>query len=136
MTTEAVCGRHLGAERERIGLQPQRAVRAADLELVARARREVRDEELPDPGRAERAHRVEPPVPAVEVADDATRARVRRPDRERDARDAVELADVRAELVVELLVPALAGEPEVELAERRQERVRVVERERVAVRVA
>ena len=42
---------------------------------------------------------------------------------------------VRAEPLVQLLVPALAGEVEVELAERRQERVRVVERERVAVRV-
>ena len=48
------------------------------------------------------------PVPAVEVADDADRARVRRPHGEGGAGDAVDLADVRAELLVQLLVPALA----------------------------
>ncbi len=60
------------------------------------------------PGRAERAHRVQPAVPVVEVADDADRARVRRPDRERRAAHAVDLAHVRAELLVQPLVPALA----------------------------
>ncbi len=70
---------------------------------------------------------MQPPVPAVEVADDRDRARVRRPDRERGAGDAVELADVRAEPLVELLVAALAREVQVELAERRQERVRVAD---------
>ena len=59
-----------------------------------------------------------------------TDARRRRPHRERGAGDAVDLAQVRAELLVELLVAALAGEVQVELAERRQERVGVVERER------
>ena len=70
------------------------------------------------------------PVPGVEVADDADRARRRRPHRERGAGDAVELAHVRAEPLVELLVAALADQVQVELAERRQERVRVVDRER------
>src|SRR6185503_17759955 len=50
-------------------------------------------------------------------------------------RDAVDLLHVRAELAVELLVPALAGEVEVDLAERRQERVRVAQRERAALLV-
>ncbi len=40
-----------------------------------------------------------------------------------------------AELLVQLLVPALHDEVQVELAERRQERVRIALRERVAVRV-
>ena len=75
------------------------------------------------------------PSQRVEVADDGDRARVRRPDRERGAGDAVDLADVRAEPLVELLVAALHREVEVELAERRQERVRVAQRERVPVRV-
>ncbi len=65
----------------------------------------------------------------------ATDARVRRPDRERGAGDAVDLADVRAEPLVERLVAALHREVEVELAERREERVRVAERERLAVGV-
>ncbi len=74
-------------------------------------------------------------VPRVEVADDGNRARVRRPHGERGAGDAVELADVRAELLVQLLVAALHDEMQVELAERRQERVRIAQRERVAVRI-
>ena len=97
----------------------------------------------PRRGRTAPRCRVEPserigcsrPSQRVEVADDADRPRRRRPDGERDAGHAVDLAHVRAELRVELLVAALAGEVEVELAERRQERVRVAQRERAAVGV-
>ncbi len=127
--------RHLGVEGERVALQPQPAVVRPDLELVLRPLVDARDEQLPDPGRAERAHRVQAPVPGVEVADDRDRARVRRPDGEGGARHAVELADVRAEPLVEVLVPALHREVEVELAEGRQERVRVADGERVPVRI-
>ena len=112
--------RHLGGERERVGLQPDLAVLREDLELVVGALADVGQEQLPDAGRAERAHRVQPPVPGVEVADDRDGARARRPDGERRAGDAVELAHVRAELGVELLVAALAGQVQVELAERRR----------------
>ena len=42
---------------------------------------------------------------------------------------------MRAEPLVELLVPSLHREVEVELAERRQERVRVADGERVPVRI-
>src|SRR5262249_34496045 len=89
----------------------------------------------PDPGRAERAHRVQTAVPAVEVADDADGPRGRRPDGEVDALHAVELADARTELAIELLVAPLPREVEIELAERRQKPVGVVERERAPVRV-
>ena len=44
--------------------------------------------------------------------------------------DAVDLAHVRAELLVQPLVQALGGEVDVELAERRQEAVRIVELDR------
>ena len=124
--------RHLRRERERIGLDPQPAVLRADLELVLLAVLDSRDEELPDPGRAKRTHRVQAPVPRVEVADDRHRARVGRPDGERRADRAVDLAHVRAEPLVELLVPALHDEVHVEVAERRQERVRIAQRERRA----
>ena len=130
-----VGGRHLGVERERIGLQPQPSFLRPELELVLRPFVHAGDEQLPDPRRAERAHRVQAAVPGVEVAHDGDRARVRRPDGERGADHAVELADVRAEPLVEVLVAALHGEVEVELAERRQERVRVADGEDVAVRV-
>ena len=60
-------------------------------------------------------HRAHAAVPAVPLADDRDLRRVRRPDRERDA----VVADVRAELLVELLVPSLAREVEVDVAESR-----------------
>ena len=67
-------GRDLCRLGERVCLEPGlRAV--ADLELVAGARGDPRDEELPDAARAERAHLVDAAVPEVEVADDAHRAR-------------------------------------------------------------
>ena len=122
-------------EGERVALQAQAAVLRPDLELVLRSLLDAGDEQLPDPGRAERAHRMQAPVPGVEVADDRDRARVRRPDREGGAGDPVQLADVRAEPLVEVLVAALHGEVEIELAERRQERVRVADGERVPVGV-
>jgi hypothetical protein len=79
---------------------------------------------------------VQPPVPEVEVADDADGARGRRPHRERRADDAFDLAYVRAEELVDPLVAALGGEMEVELAEGRRECVRVVDDEGRALRVA
>ena len=106
-----------------------------DLVLVVRARADAGQEQLPDAGRAERAHRVDAPVPVVEVADDGDRARARRPDGERGARDAVDLAHVRAEALPQLLVAALAEQVQVELADRRQEAVRVVDRDRAGVAV-
>ena len=130
-----VRGRDLGGEGERVRLDPEATVPRTNLELVSRAVVDPRDEELPDAGRAEAAHRVQPAVPGVELADDRDRARVRRPHRERGARDAADLADVRAEPRVQLLVPALHREVQVEVAERREKGVRVAHGERLPVRV-
>src|SRR5439155_21092788 len=105
--------RNLRSEGDWIGLQPDDPVGSADLELVVRALLKVRNEQLPDPGGAEHAHRVQAAVPAVEVADQRDTARRGRPDGERDARDAVELTNVRAQLVVKLLMTSLGGKPEV-----------------------
>ncbi len=57
-----------------------------DLELVARARADAGDEDLPDPAAAERAHRVRRALPVVEVADHPHGPCVRGPDRERRCR--------------------------------------------------
>src|SRR4029453_15915700 len=103
--------RHLGGERERVGLQLHRPVRLDDLELVALTRLGPLDDGLPDAGLAEVPHRAR--LPVVEVADHRDGASVRRPDRERDTA----LAPVRAEHVVEPLVPSLAREVEVDLPE-------------------
>ena len=137
MTIDA--GLRAGARPRRVRVGLQRAARRAacgSRTCSARPGRRPGTNSSQMPDDAERAHRVQAPVPGVEVADDADRARGRRPDRERRAGHAVELAHVRAEPRVELLVAALAREVQVELADRRRERVGVAQRERVAVRIA
>ena len=107
-------GRQLGVGRHRVGLVPPHPVGPADRVLVGAAGGDPGHEQLPDPGPAERAHRVRPPVPEVEVADEPDPARVRRPDGEGGAG----LGRPRAERAPELLVPALADQVQVDLAER------------------
>ena len=61
--------RRFGAEGEGVRLEEARpAAAGADLELVARARTHLRNEQLPDAGRADGAHRVQAAVPRVEIA--------------------------------------------------------------------
>ena len=99
--------------------------RFAHLELVMRALAHAGNENLPDARRAQRAHRMASPVPAVEIADHADALRVGRPDGEAGARHAVDRAQLRAELVVNPPLVALAEQVQVRLAQRRQERIRV-----------
>src|SRR5215831_16771433 len=120
-------GRMLGAAGHGVGLAPPPPVGAADVELVAGAVADSGHEQLPHPRAAERAHRVAAPVPVAEVADDPRTVRVRRPYGERGAADLAEtdavgavLAHVRAKHLPELLVPALADQVQVGLAERGQ----------------
>ena len=127
--------RHLARLRHRIGAKLHAPVAVANLELVAGGVGDARDEQLPDARGAERAHRVDAAVPIVEVADDADRPRRRSPDREGRPGDAVDLAHVRAEPLVQLLVTAFGRKVQVDLAESRQERIRVVELDRRSVRV-
>ena len=124
-------GRRLGVGRHRVGLVPPHPVGPADGVLVGGAGGDAGHEQLPHPGPAERAHRVRPPVPEVEVADEPDPARVRRPDRERGAG----LRRPRAERAPELLVPALADQVQVDLAERGKVPVGVVLQLGLAVHV-
>ncbi len=71
------------------------AIGAEDLELVGRALRQARDEDLPVAGLLQHAHRMHAAVPAVEVADDVDAAGVGRPHREVHAAHAVVLDDAR-----------------------------------------
>ena len=103
--------RHLRRERERVRLQLDRAVRLDDLELVALPRLGALDDGLPDAGVAE--VRIGLGCQSLKSPTTRDRARVRRPDGERDA----VVAHVRAEHVVQPLVPSLAREVEVDLAE-------------------
>ena len=130
-------GRHLRERGHRVGLIPPGAVGPADGELVPGAGRDPGYEQLPDARTAERPHGMGSALPEVEVADEPDAARVRRPDGERGA--AIALADhhgARAERVPQLLVPSLADQVQVKLAERRQVPVRVVLQLRLAVGVA
>ena len=101
--------RQLGLERVRVGLLEAVAVRPGDLVLVVRALADLGHEQLPDPARAERAHRVQAAVPAVEVADHATPTRAAGAQTANDVPvHALVLHHVRAEAGVDLLVAALA----------------------------
>ena len=118
----------LELEGEGIRLQgEERPVLPQDLELVAAPLAEPGNEELPDAGARMAPHRVPAAVPAVEVAHDAHAAGVRRPHGEHHARHAVEDGRVGAELLVGLVVRALAEEQAVEVRQRRREPVRVLD---------
>ena len=131
VTTEALSGRHLGGEGHRVGLLPPRAVGAEHVEPVPAADRDAGDEDLPHAGGAQRPHRVGAGLPVVEVAGHPHAAGVGRPHGERHAVDpaarGVVAPHVRAEHLPEPLVPALADQVLVELAERRQPAVGVVD---------
>ncbi len=119
-------GRPLGQVGHGVGLAPPLPVRPADVELVPGAVAHVGHEQLPDPGAAQRPHRVPAAVPVVEVADDPHAAGVGRPDREGRPGHVAVLLHVRAEDLPEVLVPALADQVQVHLAQGGQEPVRVV----------
>ena len=116
---------HLGGKRHRIGLERQQlAVGAQDLELVLVAGGDRRHEDFPE-AVAAHAHGVAPAVPVIEIADDAHAPRIRRKHREGDAGDAVVHDRMRAELVVELKMRALAQEVEIEIGQNRRKAIRV-----------
>ena len=117
---------NLHREGEGIGLEAQLPVPPEDLELVELADADVGHEELPDAAGAQRAHRQQATVPAIEVANDTDAARVRRPDREADALGPLVRPGMSAEHVVQPLMRPLADEVEVDLADRRPEAIWVI----------
>ena len=119
-------GRMIRRSRQGIGLEDAHPVAARDQELVANARADARAEQLPHPRAAEGAHRPGARVPEVGVAHHADAERIRRPDAECGADDALVLDDASAEDAPELGVRAFADQVEVELAEGRREPVRIL----------
>ena len=118
----------LALKSQRIALERQeRAARAGDFVLVRTTRQIARDENLPDPALGAKAHRMDPAVPSVEVADDADATRVRRPDREGGSVDAVACAPMRAEDLPQAQVVAFGDQPCVRRSENLSEAIGIVE---------
>ena len=119
-------GTHLAAEADRIGLQQQLARACDDLVFVFVAGRGAGHEDFPV-AVAAHAHGVAAAVPEIEIADDADAPRVRCPDHEGDAADAVHLHRMRAELVVERQMIAFAEQIEIEIGEHRRKAIGVLQ---------
>ncbi len=120
---------------KRIALQKERAAGGLDLVLVVRAFLHPRDENFPDAAPEQLAHRVDAAIPEIEIADHADAAGIRRPDREINSALAADLAQMRAKLVVKLLVISLREQVAIDLAHDRpvavgiaQELLRAVKR--------
>ncbi len=114
----------LGGAGAGVGLQ-QQALRRAQLELVQRARRDAGDEQLPHTAVATISHRMPAAVPAVPVTDHRHAVGVRRPHGKQHAVHAVHPAQVRAQKVLRVPVPALREQVQVEVRQQRREAVRV-----------
>ncbi len=102
-------------------LRQQIAVTVEDLELVAFAMREARDEEFPDTRLRAKPHRIPPSIPGTEIADDRHPPRIRRPDRKAHAFHAFDLHRNGAERSAEIVMGALADQMQVEIAEQQRE---------------
>jgi hypothetical protein len=83
------------------------------------------NENFPDARRAEQPHRVKASVPIVKIADDADALGVRRPHGKTGAVNAVNRAQLRAELVINFPLVAFAKQKQIGFAQRRQKRIRI-----------
>ena len=93
-----------------VGLVKLPAVRRVDQILVHLSQLRVCQEALPDSGGVEPLHRDVPLVPAVELADQMDRSRVRRPYRKVHALHTALLRRVRAQLFEDIVMHALVIE--------------------------
>ena len=118
-----------------VDLDLNAAVSVAQLELVEAAGPDAGDEQLPNPGAVAHPHRVDVPVPGVEVADDADPVRVGGPDGELHARDAVHRPRVGAEETVCVPVASLAEQVQIKVPDLGRKAVRVAMMVRRPLRV-
>src|SRR5207244_3214314 len=127
-------GAQLTAESVRIGFQGKHvSCRPDDFEFVDGAFGQFWNEDFPDAGRAARTHCMDTAVPAIEVADDADPASAGRPDGKLNAADACERDEVRAELLVSVVMAAFAHEIQVKLGEDAGKSIRIVKLKSFAV---
>src|SRR5918999_5735105 len=128
-------GRDLRGRGIRIGLQVAAALDVDDLVLVLRYGPGSGNEELPDAGRPHHPHRMKPSVPTVEVALDAQSPGGWRPHCERHAPYPALGDGTRAEPFPQAQVTSFTDEVQIEVADGRQERVRIAHRIGIAVRI-
>src|SRR5271157_3478775 len=98
-----------------------------DFELVEFPLLQPRDENLPQSGRAARPHGMVPPVPLVEVSDNAYTLGIGRPDGKADAFRARMLEDARAKLLIQPEVGALSEQVQIKIRQNRGIAVRIVD---------
>ena len=123
--------RALGLECDRVGaVRQELAVGTLHLELVARARRQFRNEQLPDPRGIPQPHGMGPPVPIIEIADEADAACRRRPHREEKTVDRADGPAMGAEHVVVGVAADVAGTRKTLVVQNRTEGVGIVSDER------
>ena len=120
-----VVGRRLEEETVRISLHDDSALQVADFELVSRPLAYPRNEDLPHPRHAQRAHLVAMPIPVIEIADHADPLGVGRPDREAGAGHTIDGAQLGPELVINPALVPLPEQEQIRIPQRRQERIRV-----------
>ena len=101
---------------KRIALEQERAGHRLNLKFVMRALLHARDENFPDTASDQFPHRMDAAIPEIEVANHANPTGVRRPNRKISAAFASDLAQMRAELIVEPLVIPLGEKVQIHLA--------------------
>src|SRR5437660_12275178 len=102
----------------RIGLEHERSVDVFNLVLVERAFAKIWNEDFPDARRAKRAHGMIASIPMVERAYHTDALGIGRPNGKARSGQAVDYPDVRAELVINAPLIALAKKVEIHFAER------------------
>ena len=101
-------------------------LKADDLELVALIRRDIRNEQLPDPAFMAAAHRVTSSIPGIEVADHAHPAGIGCPDCEEKALNPSQIEKMRAELRIDGVARGIADPHEIVMGEKGAKAVGIV----------
>ena len=135
-------GHHAGGGRAQFGrtcnrvglLRQQLALRAQQLEFVACALGQARNEQLPHTAFTAQAHRVTAAVPAVEIAHHADPGCIGRPHGKAGARHTVVHAGDGAQHLERAQVRAFGQQPGIEFAQQRAETVGVVLQLHTAIR--
>src|SRR6202166_2194936 len=107
----------LPIESERVAFQDDLPKAGSHFNLVMSSFRHTWDEDLPDPSFDPFSHGMAPAVPAVEITYDADALRIGGPDGKSRTCVPVDLGQVRAQFLVDIIVVTFLVEVHVQLAE-------------------